>query len=222
MIIYEGPSMLDGQPIVAILTGDKGRGTANRKTGKMGQLWILRAGVSPVEAVKTGADASVCGDCPLRGTKCYVNVGQAPGAVWRAWVAGSYPQDDGADFERPLRMGAYGEPAALPLSVLQNLANRAPGHTGYTHQWRDRPELSGLLMASCETAEDEAQATAAGWRFFSTGPGAGAIQCPADSRGIKCADCKLCNGAGAAKSIWIDPHGAGAAAMLASGARAGA
>ena len=57
-VIYRGPSLLDGAPIVAIATMQ----TSNRKTGNMVQTWILREDVSPVEASKAGADASVCGD----------------------------------------------------------------------------------------------------------------------------------------------------------------
>jgi hypothetical protein len=33
----------------------------NRKTGNMIQVWILCANVSPVESVKAGLDAIVCG-----------------------------------------------------------------------------------------------------------------------------------------------------------------
>jgi hypothetical protein len=83
---------VDGAPIVAIATD----GTRNRKTGSMIQIWILRADVNPVEAVLTGADRSVCGACPLRsrdglrGRGCYVQVQDAPAAVWRAYRAGKY------------------------------------------------------------------------------------------------------------------------------------
>ena len=57
--------MLNRAPIVAILTGLRSP-SANRKTGAMAQLWILSADESPVDASQSGADASVCGDCPLR------------------------------------------------------------------------------------------------------------------------------------------------------------
>ena len=97
MILYEGPSMLDGAPIVAIATTGK---SANRKTGDMIQTWILRQEWSPVDAVRYGADSSICGSCTHRGAPaegkprtCYVNVGQAPQGIWRAWKAGRYPKD---------------------------------------------------------------------------------------------------------------------------------
>ena len=47
-VLYEGPSLLDGEPIVAILTGLRSS-SGNRKTGAMLQTWILRADVSPAE-----------------------------------------------------------------------------------------------------------------------------------------------------------------------------
>jgi hypothetical protein len=65
-VIYRGPSRIDGAPIVAIATGFRDP-TANRKTGPMIQTWILREDVPPLEAVATGADRSICGECPHRG-----------------------------------------------------------------------------------------------------------------------------------------------------------
>ena len=63
-IIYKGPSLLDGKPIVAIATySDR-----NTKTGKVLQTYIIRSDISPLEASKTGEDFSICGDCKLRGT----------------------------------------------------------------------------------------------------------------------------------------------------------
>lgn len=90
-IIDQGLSPIDGKPYVAILTLK----TSNRKTGNMVQVWILREDVNPVEAIQTGDDVSICGSCPHRkqpdGTRsCYVNVGQAPLAVWKAYHRGLY------------------------------------------------------------------------------------------------------------------------------------
>ena len=45
-ILYEGPSMLDGAPIVVIATGFAER-SGNDKTGAMIQTWILRADIPP-------------------------------------------------------------------------------------------------------------------------------------------------------------------------------
>ena len=54
------------------------------------QTWILRSDVNPVEAVNNGDDYSICGDCPHRKNdkgerSCYVNVGQAPNAVFKSF-----------------------------------------------------------------------------------------------------------------------------------------
>ena len=76
-VLFEGPSQLDGLPVVVIATLK----TSNVKTGNMVQTWILRQDLNPVEASKIGADASVCGNCVHRhfhDGPCYVNLGQAP------------------------------------------------------------------------------------------------------------------------------------------------
>ena len=63
-IIYNGPSLLDGKPIVAIATySDR-----NSKTGKVLQTYIIRSDISPLNASKSGEDFSICGDCKFRGT----------------------------------------------------------------------------------------------------------------------------------------------------------
>ena len=43
MIIYEGKSKANNKPILAILTEK----TRNRKTGPVGQLWILPKNIKP-------------------------------------------------------------------------------------------------------------------------------------------------------------------------------
>lgn len=82
-IVYQGPSQLDGAPIVAIAIGFK-VASKNIKTGSMIQTFVMRDEVGPIEALKTGKDASVCGDCRHRGTSCYVQVGQSVNGVWKA------------------------------------------------------------------------------------------------------------------------------------------
>ena len=56
-VMYEGPSVLDGAPIVVIATMKSG----NTKTGNMVQVWIIRSDMHPVTASKVGADAAICG-----------------------------------------------------------------------------------------------------------------------------------------------------------------
>ena len=66
LVLYNGPSSLDGELIVVIATGFR-RSTANPKTGDMIQTWILRSDVAPFSAIHSGGDESICGSCPLRG-----------------------------------------------------------------------------------------------------------------------------------------------------------
>lgn len=217
MIIYNGPSQLNGKPIVAILTLD----SDNRKTGRMAQLWILSQRVTPTTAVKTGYDAAVCGNCPLRpstGGACYVNAGHGPRSVWLAWRAGRYVDNTALKpfaFLKGLkvRLGAYGDPAALPLNVVQGLlALTGAGWTGYTHQWRDCEQgYKAYLMASVEDGEGLGLAEAMGWRTFrvvrdySENTGNERV-CANDSHGTQCIDCMACHG-GPGVGITILVHG---------------
>src|SRR5687767_850338 len=90
VVLYSGPSELDGSPIVAIMTGIR-RGSSNTKTGPLLQTWILRSDLSPETAAKTGADRSICGDCALRDGACYVTLHHGPRAVFAAYQQGLYP-----------------------------------------------------------------------------------------------------------------------------------
>ena len=235
VVLYHGPSMLDGSPIVVIATGIKGT-SKNAKTGDMVQTWILRADVSPMEAINSGADASICGACTHRGQtvyvelpqggvsskninrSCYVTVFQAPLNVWKTWKRGGYPDAAvGVLDGRNVRLGAYGDPAAVPVSVWSIHLNGTAGHTGYTHQWRTMSGLKGLVMASCDTPQDYIDAKAMGWRTFRVRSAdeplaKREIVCPASDEGGKrteCAACKLCAGASkSAADIAIIAHGA--------------
>lgn len=224
IIFYRGPSALDGKPIVAIATLGK---SSNRKTGDMIQTWILRADLDPASAVNTGEDESICGSCPHRGAfpkskaeprTCYVNVGQAPLGIWRAWKRGSYSRGsmlEVATRGRPVRLGAYGDPVAVPWSSWAGI-HLAPKWTGYTHQWRlpHAAAFRSVLMASCDSVADAADAARQGWRTFlvrgvDSEPLAGMLECVNVTHGKACADCGLCNGnqSWQAPNIQIQAHG---------------
>ncbi len=207
------------------------RKSANAKTGDMIQVFILARRDNPLQAIKTGSDSLICGDCPLRGLNgqkrtCYVNVGQAPLAVWRAFNRGSYPAltDLSVFHGRKVRFGSYGDPVFMPLAVLQAVANASAGWTGYTHQWRNPlfAAYRAFVMASVETADGFDQAHAAGWRTFRVSASltdlrSNEIVCPNTTRGISCADCRLCAGTSKnAKSIVIEAHGSGKAHLSAA------
>ena len=236
-VFYRGPSMIDGKPIVAIATKLHAP-SANVKTGHMVQTFILRDDLAPLEALKTGDDASVCGDCKHRpinakarkaatgeaGSMCYVNVGQAPRAVWECLHNGSgYPELDPYDaavhlMGKLVRCGSYGDPAAVPFEVWAQMLRLADGHTGYTHQWLTCDQrFRSICMASADTPEERAMAKATGWRVFRVrredeALGEREVMCPASKEaGVKanCAACKACGGlnAKARADIAIIDHG---------------
>ena len=219
--IYDGPSELDGEPIVVLVSGIKPP-TSNPKTGRMAQSWILRRDIHPMEAVKTGGDHSICGTCKLRNTACYVSPGMGPSSVWKAYQAGKYkplhPRSLAAllaSKQLPLRMGAYGDPAAAPFK-LWTQAVEGIGYTGYTHQWRTcDPRFRELLMASVDSPEEHAEAKAMGWRTFRIRtPDEELLRrervCPASAEGgykMLCQTCQLCSGTGRNSDIAIIAHG---------------
>jgi hypothetical protein len=226
--VWRGASVIDGAPVVVIVT----LRSLNRKTGAMLQSWILRQDMDPVAAVRSGDDAAICGACihrgdPAegRGRSCYVTVGQAPLSVFRAWRRGRYPVATLADVVAwhpvPLRIGAYGDPGAVPAAVWSAAAG-VP-RTGYTHQWRTRPDLRSLCMASCDSVAEAAEAAAQGWRAFLVVPDDAAmprfmpgeegarrvVPCPAVTHGTTCAACRICDGASTRKPhVAIAAHGA--------------
>lgn len=237
-VIYRGPSQLDGRPIVAIaLTG-----SGNRKTGNMVQTYILADnGQRPTANLKNGADASICGDCkhrPANGGACYVVVAQGPTVVFKTHEAGKYPDANTvADIAalgagRTVRLGTYGDPAAVPVRIWLALVSLSSGRTGYTHQWRNqslsmvtRAQLQGLVMASADTPEEMSAARAQGWRTFRVRLESEALAvrestCPASEEAgkkVQCAQCGLCNGAASGRrgSIAIIAHGSTARRYIA-------
>jgi len=194
----------------------------------MVQVWILPTNINPVDAVNSGRDAVICGTCPHRGSdtrkrSCYVNVGQAPNSVWKAFHRGSYahlPVTNYAEAfkNRAIRLGAYGDPAFIPQHIVTALTAVATKWTGYTHQWRTNSWLKSFVMASCDSTQDYLDARAAGWRTFrvsaSLTPLTNEILCPASKEAgnkTQCAQCGLCAGTSKqAKNIYIPVHGSGA------------
>lgn len=230
-VIYEGPSELDGAPIVVVATGFKS-GSNNAKTGAgLIQTWIIRSDVAPTDAVNSGADASVCGGCIHRGTvvdgknvgrSCYVTVFQAPLNVFRTYHRGRYPKVAPADLPalfagKGLRLGSYGDPAAAPLWVWQKATTHVAFKAGYTHQWRQFPELAQWCMASADSLADRAAAKLLGFRTFrvtlAADKAVGEVVCPASEEAGKkttCDQCRACGGltAKAKADIVIRIHGA--------------
>lgn len=226
VVFYEGPSVLTGDPIVAVATGLEG-GSRNLKTGPIVQTWMVRPDMAPAEAVRLNLDDAICGDCALRGHDgrdrgCYVTPWLAPNNVFKALDA--YPVVTWRALRalvegRVVRVGAYGDPVALPFEVWREVLGGASGWVGYTHQWRNcDPRFRDLVMASVESEGDAAVARAAGWRTFRVRrdleepltPGVEVV-CPAsDEAGHRttCEQCELCRGASVqARSVVIAAHG---------------
>jgi hypothetical protein len=232
IVLFEGPSQFDSAPIVVVAVFH----SENRKTGDMVQTYILRQDVDPVLALASGQDASICGDCKHRpgelGRSCYVNVGQSVLAVWRAYKAGRYPVVSPAQAARlvagrMVRLGTYGDPAAVRARTWNIFLAHVAGHTGYTHAWNSSRArgLQGLAMASVDSLAELERAQAAGWRTFRVRLATEKIQarelaCPAsveNDQGRTCATCGACDGLQAGRirqaSVAIVAHGAGAKAF---------
>jgi hypothetical protein len=208
MLVWSGISQLDNStPIGLFITGN----SRNAKTGNMIQTWIMRLDMEPNVAVKSASDDAICGDCPYRaGAGCYVTTHQAPLSVWRAHKGKPIASmvEIVTRFEgSKLRIGSYGDPCAIPLTVWQSLIKliKPPRRTGYTHQWRTFPAYRSLLMASVDTEAEQAEAIYQGWRTFRVSkdgtPLKGEIECPNTTHNVSCADCGLCDG-----SRSSDPH----------------
>lgn len=230
-VFYRGPSLLTGEPIVGVVTGLDG-GSMNAKTGPMVQAWILRPDMPPNDAVHENVDDAICGNCSLRGRggidrRCYVVPWLGPNNVWKRFVAGDYIDASWADCHallegRHVRLGAYGDPAALPFEVSRALLVNTAGWVGYTHQWRScDPRLKTIVMASVDTEQEFHLAHLAGWRTFRvrlkadpllTFRGAALeFVCPASDEAshlTTCERCQLCRGqASPARSVAIVAHG---------------
>lgn len=222
-ILYEGPSLLDGKPIVVVAVySDR-----NKKTGYVVQTYIMRSDIDPREASKTGEDYSICGDCVMRGTptkdparkiakgrRCYVNLGQGVLITWRAYKRGVYAPGDARTMGRGrfVRVGTYGDPGAAPQAVWDELLSEAETWTAYSHQSGWRPDIA---MQSADNLAMAQGHWRAGRRTFRVVPSLADIIpareaiCPASKeagRRVQCTACKLCKGSTAAKSIAIVEH----------------
>lgn len=207
---YDGPSLIDGSPLLGIITGIH-TPSQNSKTGAMYQSWIMPKDTAPLLAKKTGKDVANCGQCPIK-PQCYVDpVRMGPEAIYKAWKGGEYPllplqdQEDVLEhYGRDLRMGSWGEPPAIPLDDWIPLIGACPDHTAYTHLW-DSSLAKGwdnYAMASVETVPLKEQANERGWKTFRVSPPDSKEKmydeawCPANKdKGLTCANCPIkCNG----------------------------
>lgn len=235
-IVYEGPSQIDGSPIVVIINKIFTK-SMNEKTGEIVQSFIIRSDIDPLTALKTGDDAGICGTCEHRPSlvkagngkaPCYVNVGRSVMSVYGAYKRGRYvkatPQEVARYLaDRVLRLGTYGDPWAAPIETWQPMVDAAARRVGYSHQWGnpafDHKAWAPLVMASADTLDQRMLAHAVGMRTFRVGFAGeldsvkGEAVCPASAeagRKTTCAACKLCGGTSIkAKDIVIRDHAVG-------------
>lgn len=235
-IIWEGPSQINGAPIIGVVTDMSANSKlTDRLKAELLQLWILPGDMHPKDVIATGADESVCGSCPLRSFRdgqkverlCYVSP-KPISSVYRGLAKARRVSPEEAvagSRARLLRLGAWGDPTALPYDVVRRLSDAALAagikrRAGYTHRyavadqrWRE------LIMASCEGTLQAMHAQLMGWRTFTivppdTAPGGEHITCPASEEGghkATCEKCGLCDGARPGgdlrSSIQIAVHG---------------
>ena len=210
LVLYKGISQLDNEtPIMVVMSGFT-KDSSNVKTGPLVQLYILPVHDTPKDTYFSGSKA-VCGDCKYNGNNgCYVRWSNL-GSVWKsAKSQAAIPMTLSKEFLRGLRVrvGAAGDPAAVPVSVWSELLSTCENYTGYTHQWNkpEHQDLQDLFMASVDNARENIKAYALGWStFFVTDSEEEAkkegTRCLAsagktDSHGLPttCASCMLCNG----------------------------
>ena len=202
-----GPPDLTGDIIATIAVFN----SANEKTGNVVQVYYLPVAEHPLDAIKSGLDSAVCGDCPLKPSNqnvCYVRKFHGPSVVWRTFKAGRYPHYKYLSQanknkvlsilkSKPIRLGAYGDPAS-DLETSTFLASLAPQITAYTHEWRQVPQLKLFCMASVDSPSEYAIAKDSGWRTYRHTTDNLAfdneIVCPHKTHNVQCIDCGLCSG----------------------------
>jgi hypothetical protein len=213
--------------VVGVALAPKGNG-ANGKTGDVIQCWIIPRDRDPTEeCCDHRGPSSICGDCALRRPRtCYVNPGMAR-AIWVSCQEGgidvfpSWPALEQLLEGRVVRLGAYGDPAAVPTFVWKSLVEMADGHLGYTQAWRleRAQDLQPYCMASVHSREERAEARSRGWRTFrirlpSEELDTGEVKCAGSEEGGReqqCITCLRCAGTSGRhrQDVAIFPHGSG-------------
>lgn len=229
VIVYEGPKY------VCIAT-NLFKPSQNEKTGPMIQVTMMRSDMSPTQAIKTGADATICFACKHRGMSCYVNVAQSVESIYKTYKKGKYPNickdpskitgyDDIQTYLNDgvwdlfdgvsIRFGSYGDPVRIPYPILEKMISKAKGFTGYTHQWQNGAfqAYKKYFMASVDTMLEYKKAKEMGWRTFRVSPewtikSKDEKPCEFSLNSTQCIDClKCCGTTSNEKDIYVKVHG---------------
>lgn len=155
-----------------------------------------------MEAIKSKEDTAICGACPLKDGICYVLPFQAPNAIWKSYQKRHYNPADTLNLKHSIvRIGAYGDPASVPLKVITDLESKAYKVLNYTHT--PKTNLKGRAMLSVESLSKARYYQGVGWKTFrvrqkgDTETHAGEVVCPASvpNSTTQCSNCGLCDGA---------------------------
>ena len=147
-------------------------------------------------------------------------MGQGPTIVYKSFNRGVYPiaSDHASRVElgknRVVRLGTYGDPAAVPSHIWDELLTECESHLAYTHQSGFRPDIT---MQSADTLEQAQAHWAKRARTFRVIDSLADIDpineilCPASKeagRRVQCVKCQLCSGltSKSKKSIAIVEH----------------
>jgi len=227
-ILCNSNSTFNKQLVTTVITLQ----SKNSKTGNIPQVFYLPQ-EKPTDAVKTGSDKSICGNCPLRPLDaksnnlptCYVNKGHGPNSIHK--VLNNLPLFRTLSLQqfkpiKAVRLGAYGDSASISkakyLSIrkaVKSAFNLSDSHLlDYTHDWNNPKSnhLKTFAMASVETLKQAKKAWSNGWRTFRIIKDKSEITnneicCPYSDKRVQCLDCQLCNGNQInAKSICITAH----------------
>ena len=223
IVIYKGISLLDNEtPIMVVMSGYN-KDSQNDKTGPLVQLYILPIDILPKDAYTSGSK-SVCGDCKYNGNNgCYVRWSHLKGLWNSARSQSPVSMRLSKELIKGLRVrvGAAGDPAAIPFTFWNSLLSGCEKFTGYTHQWNkdEFTSLSSLFVASTDSKEETRQANDKGWSTFEVidneEPSPSSILCLAtdttkQKNGLPftCSSCMGCNGKGKQKNWYVQLHGA--------------
>lgn len=123
------------------------------------------------------------------------------------------PANENLLYGRAVRLGAYGDPAAVPFYVWKFVNTLAKNVTGYTHQLSHKFFDSRILqfcMVSADTEKQALRVQALGAKTFRVKTEnqpllENEIECLSDSKGLTCLDCRLCDGTQV--NVVINVHG---------------